>query len=309
MVAAVLLTDAVQDLTVQGVERTKLMKKLRDAWREEQFWPVWAEIRAAAMLVGREDIEARVELEADRAGGRHADFLLHQADGSTVDVEFKAVGFSDAEVAWHREAAEHFNRLLPPSGLATAHEWLGQPIRVNSIKHLTFQGKPFSLQLVIQTTATELAQRRGIEDELLALGHEHASLTYQDGWNRERIRRLVGPAREVGIKVQDIARMTGLSTQTLHTWMTDLMRPIPDIHLASTGPAPQTLEQSVLRTLGQDNPEREWRPQAVRGRIPAGWPTGSVDEIDMALERLVRWHMVWDGQAGYRVAPPSECGE
>lgn len=57
-------------------------------------------------------------------------------------------------------------------------------------------------------------------------------LIQNDSWNRERVTKLVGPAREAGIKVRDIARMTGLSTQTLHTWMVDLMRPIPDIHLS-----------------------------------------------------------------------------
>lgn len=161
---------------------------------------------------------------------------------------------------------------------------------------------------MIKSTATELAQRRAIEDELLALGNEHACLAYQDSWNRQRIRRLVGPAREAGIKIQDIARMTGLSTQTLHTWITDLMRPLPDIHLALTGPVPQTLEQSVLRTLGKDSPEREWTPEAVRDRIPPGWPTGTVDEVDKALGQLVRWHMIWDGDHGYRVARPEGSG-
>ncbi len=161
---------------------------------------------------------------------------------------------------------------------------------------------------MIQQNASALARRRMIEDELLALGDQHASVTYQDSWNRERIRRLVGPAREVGIKVRDIARMTGFSAQTIHTWMTDLMRPIPDIHLALAGPAPQTLEQSVLRTLGQDGPEREWTPEAVRDRIPPEWPKGSVEEVDMALERLVRWHMIWDGEHGYRVARPLGAG-
>ncbi len=152
----------------------------------------------------------------------------------------------------------------------------------------------------------ELEQRRAIEDELLALGAERQRLTQNESWNRERVRRLVGPAREAGVKVREISRMTGLSTQTLHTWMMDLMRPIPDIHLALVGPPPSTLEQSVLRTIGEEPPNHEWEPDAVRARIPDGWPTGTVDEVDTALERLVRWHMIWDGENGYRVGPPVE---
>jgi hypothetical protein len=98
--------------------------------------------------------------------------------------------------------------------------------------------------------------------------------------------------------------MTGLSTQTLHTWMMDLMRPIPDIHLALVGPPPTTLEQSVLRTIGEEPPNHEWQPDEARKRIPNGWPTGTVQEINAALEQLVRWHMIWDGETGYRVGPP-----
>ena len=153
-----------------------------------------------------------------------------------------------------------------------------------------------------------MAQRRAIEDELLALGADRAALMQDESWNRERIRRLVGPAREAGIKIRDIARMTGLSTQTLHTWMMDLMRPIPDIHLALVGPPPQTLEQSVLRTMGEEPSEHEWQPDEVLARLPAGWPTGTPHEVEAALERMVRWHMIWDGDSGYRVAPPADVG-
>jgi hypothetical protein len=157
-----------------------------------------------------------------------------------------------------------------------------------------------------QVSQTEIAQRRLIEDELLALGNERATLAQEEAWTRERIRRFVGPARETGIKVRDISRMTGLSTQTLHAWMLDLMRPIPDIHLALAGPAPRTLEQSVLRTMGEKPMDYEWQPDEVLAMIPAGWPTGDFQHIDAALERMVRWHMIWDGEGGYRVAPPSD---
>jgi hypothetical protein len=88
--------------------------------------------------------------------------------------------------------------------------------------------------------------------------------------------------------------------------MLDLMRPIPDIHLALAGPAPRTLEQSVLRTMGEKPMDYEWQPDEVLAMIPAGWPTSDSQHIDAALERMVRWHMIWDGERGYRVAPPGD---
>jgi hypothetical protein len=151
--------------------------------------------------------------------------------------------------------------------------------------------------------ANELALRRELEDTLIELGVEREMLTRQDGFNRERIRKLIGPAREAGISVRDVARMTGLSTQTLHTWMIDLMRPIPDIHFGLAGPAPTTLEQSVLRAMGED-PARDWRPAELVDRIPAGWPSGGTGDVAGAMERLARGHMIWDGDGGYRVSPP-----
>jgi hypothetical protein len=156
---------------------------------------------------------------------------------------------------------------------------------------------------MIQDKVEELARRRAIEDELLALGNEREALLIQDSFNRERIRRLVGPAREVGVTIRDVARLTGLSTQTLHAWKGDLMRPVPDIHYGLGGPLPATLEQAVLRTMGEA-PTRDWQPAEVRDTLPAGWPTGSVDEVLGAMERLARGHMIWDGDPGYRVAPP-----
>lgn len=179
--------------------------------------------------------------------------------------------------------------------------------QVVNIKCLTIMGSVFTLPPMNQDPTSQIARRRAIEDELLALGAQRQRLAQDDGWNRERIRKLVGPARAAGIKVRDVARMTGLSTQTLHAWMMDLMRPIPDIHLALTGPAPTTLEQAVLRTIGEEPPTHEWRAGEVLPRIPDGWPTGTVEDIDAALERLVQWHMIWDGEdGGYCVGAPDE---
>lgn len=149
----------------------------------------------------------------------------------------------------------------------------------------------------------ELAQRRAIEDELLTLGSERETLAYQESWNRERIRGLLGPAREAGITIRDVARLSGLSTQTLHTWMHDLMRPIPEIHLGAAGPPPSSLEQAALRTMGED-PGRDWTPEEIRGAIQEGWPNGALDQVREAMERLARGHMIWDGDNGYRVTPP-----
>jgi lambda repressor-like predicted transcriptional regulator len=149
----------------------------------------------------------------------------------------------------------------------------------------------------------DLVQRRQIEDELLGLGAELEQLAHRDSWNRERIRHLLGPAREAGITVRDISRLTGLSTQTLHTWLRDLMRPIPAIHVGLCGPAPQRLDESVLRTMGEE-PNREWEAEAVVEAMPAGWPTGSVADVDAAMGQLARGLMIWEGDSGYRVAPP-----
>ena len=134
VVAAVLLAESVNSLVGQGVQRTKLLKKLRDAKRGEDFWPVWAELRAAAILIGHPDIDVRLAMEPGRSGGRHADYQLEYPDGARVDVEFKAIGLSDTEMEWHRRAAKYFGRLLPPIGLTTLHAFVGESIRVNAEK-------------------------------------------------------------------------------------------------------------------------------------------------------------------------------
>lgn len=157
-----------------------------------------------------------------------------------------------------------------------------------------------------QVSRGAIAERRRIEDELLALGAELEALEYQDSWNRERIRKLVGPAREAGVTIRDVARLTGLSTQTLHTWMREVMRPIPEVHFGRSGPLPQTLEQATLRVMGEDA-HRDWAAQEVHAELPENWPSGSVEDVRLAMEQLARWRMIWDGASdGYRVAPPRE---
>jgi hypothetical protein len=59
--------------------------------------------------------------------------------------------------------------------------------------------------------------------------------------------------------------------------------------------------------MGEDV-ERDWIASEIRGRIPAGWRAGSVDEVGRAMEQLARWHMIrdGDGERRYRVALPAD---
>lgn len=157
-----LLAEGVRDLSAQGVERTKLMKKLRDAKTTEEFWPVWAEIRSAAILIGHPEVDVRLEMEAQRIRGRHADFQLRYPDGASVEIEFKALGLSTAEVEWHRRAAEHFDPLLPPIGLSTLHGRLDQPIRVSDAKRGRAWKKSRALSRRLERDFPNWANVRGL---------------------------------------------------------------------------------------------------------------------------------------------------
>jgi hypothetical protein len=131
---AVLLVESVQSLVDQGVERSKLMKKLRGAREVDQLWAVWAEIRAAAVTIGYPDLGWQLEMEVPTQSSgfrRKPDFRVHFGDGTSAWIEFKAVGLSDLELDWHRRANEVFDELLPPEGLATLHAWPDQPLRVS----------------------------------------------------------------------------------------------------------------------------------------------------------------------------------
>jgi hypothetical protein len=174
------------------------------------------------------------------------------------------------------------------------------------VKPLTLVLKERMLHAVPRLPRDNIAERRRLEDALLTLGAERERLTQQDSHNRQKIRELIAPAREAGITVRDIARLTGLSSQTLHTWIRDLMRPVPTVHYGPAGPPPETLEDAALRTIG-DDPKREWMPSEVQAAIPAAWPNGSIDDVAAALETLVRSHLIWDAEHGdgYRLAPPT----
>jgi hypothetical protein len=131
LVGGVLLVESVESLCEHGIPRNKLMKKLRDA---RDPWPVWAEIRSAAILVGYPGWDIQLEMEALRSRGKHADFRVTWDDGSQTSIEFKAVGLSEAELSFHQRAADQFEALLPPIGLSNAHGYLDQPLRVSQAK-------------------------------------------------------------------------------------------------------------------------------------------------------------------------------
>jgi len=151
-----------------------------------------------------------------------------------------------------------------------------------------------------------IARRRRLEDVLIACGREREWLEYKETINHGKVRALLGDAREAGITVRDISRMTGLSTQTLHTWMRRHMQPVPAAHYGLHEPAAVNLEEAALRTIAEQ-PERDWLPDQVRAAIPPGWPTGTVQAVAEALEMLARTHQIWDGgENAYRLAPPAD---
>jgi len=152
-------------------------------------------------------------------------------------------------------------------------------------------------------TLDDVAARRRLEDILLACRQEREWLEHQEMINRGKTRAVLGDARAAGIKMSEIADLTGLSRQTLHAWMN--MLPIPEVHYGLAGPHPQSIAESVLRTMGEQ-PARDWLPDQVRTAIPASWPTADDDVIEQAMESLARTRRIWDGESvGYRIAPPS----
>jgi hypothetical protein len=153
--------------------------------------------------------------------------------------------------------------------------------------------------------ARQMLERRTVEDALLKLGEKHGEIEAVADMNRVAIRSWLERARSAGITVRDISRMTGYSTQTLHTWYRELMKPIPAAHLGQAGPPPAEITEAVLRTIAEDI-KRFWTAPEVQAAIPSGWPTGSVAEVDMALDMLHRSGQIWQTDDGFRIAPPDE---
>jgi hypothetical protein len=153
-------------------------------------------------------------------------------------------------------------------------------------------------------TPEEIEERRRVEDILRGCGREHEWLEYKETINRGMVRALLSEAREAGITIREVSRMTGLSTQTLHTWLRQHMRPVPAAHFGLGDPPAHNLEEAALRTIAEA-PDRDWSPSDVVEAIPDDWPNGSAAEVDAALETLTRGHFIWDGEEGhYRLAPP-----
>jgi len=116
---AVLLAEAIDLLTARGIDEQRLIAKLR---RDPDMWPAWAEIRAAGLLARFSPDDAQLLLEADRAAGRHADFTFAASgDEPRHSIEFKAIGLSDAEVAFANRVAPMLPRLTPRRGINTLH--------------------------------------------------------------------------------------------------------------------------------------------------------------------------------------------
>ena len=126
LVAALQLSQAIDNLEEAGVPATKLISKLRG---DHDFWPTWSEIVAASHLQTMTP-NAKLTYEPGKKDGRHPDFHL-STDLLPEDhpVEFKAIGLSDQEVAFCRRAAGLFRPALPNRGFVTIHA----PIDVEEI--------------------------------------------------------------------------------------------------------------------------------------------------------------------------------
>ncbi len=149
----------------------------------------------------------------------------------------------------------------------------------------------------------QLIARRAVEDALLKLGQAHAETEGIADLNRTAVKSWLVYAREAGITVTDIARMTGYSKQTLHAWMRERMVPIPAVHLGLNDPPPLSVEEAVLRTIGE-RPSHAWTGSEAHAAIPAGWPTGTVQEVAMALDMLARSGQVWPTEDGFQIHDP-----
>ncbi len=117
-IGSLFLAESVQLLEEHRVERSQIMRKLRD---DPDVWPTWAELRAAAKLAETLPEDALFELEPHRNEGKHADFGITYANGETASIEFKAIGLSDAEAEFSRRAADRLPSLIPARGFVTIH--------------------------------------------------------------------------------------------------------------------------------------------------------------------------------------------
>lgn len=126
MVRCVLLAEDVTSLVDKGVQRNKLMSKLRNAG---QFEATWAEIRCAAILARTVDEDVAIELESAKATGAHADIRLVLPEGpphgmTTIHASLDGArpNWTPALAAASRLQAAKAASSLPhyPSGMAAA---------------------------------------------------------------------------------------------------------------------------------------------------------------------------------------------
>jgi hypothetical protein len=129
-VAAFLLDESVTRLIERGIERTKLLSKLRN---DRDVWPTWAELRAAQQVASCLVAGGELQLEPDRAQGRHADFRVRReggtpfgtriptGDATEISIEFKALGLSDDEASFCRRARPTLDAMKPGAGFVTLH--------------------------------------------------------------------------------------------------------------------------------------------------------------------------------------------
>lgn len=113
-----MLVESVNGLTDRGVEKSRMLAKLR---RDPDVWPTWAEIRGAELLARHSRPDARLLIEPRRAQGRHSDFAFEVAGQGTSAIEFKAIGLSDAEQAFSRSMGPLLSGLMPRTGILTMH--------------------------------------------------------------------------------------------------------------------------------------------------------------------------------------------
>lgn len=114
LVGSWLLTDSIDRLRQLGASEPALRKKLRD---NPDIWPTWAEIVAGPILA---DVFGATEavLEPGRNEGTHPDYGFDGPSGRAF-VEFKALGFSQAETTFCRRFAPRLPAVCPPEGFVT----------------------------------------------------------------------------------------------------------------------------------------------------------------------------------------------
>lgn len=131
-VACVHLAESVERLISHGIRESAVLAKLRT---DATFWPTWAEITAAGVLLGRPNENTKIELEPGRDQGRQPDFLYASdifPDG--VQIEFKAIGLSRREAFFCGQQERLIELVCPDEGLVTLHMNSIHPCRLPTME-------------------------------------------------------------------------------------------------------------------------------------------------------------------------------